>query len=143
MTLAQDKDADAVVATMVASSLAMSAVPTVNTVAFIGAMGAGVVAIGAIYGYKLAKDESWKLVKQFLQAAGFATGAAFATGKVIGLLLATTGIGYGAAVAIDAAVGSGTAYALGMAAKHYFKNDRNMEAAAKAYRDAAHRRRTN
>lgn len=135
MTSEQDSKADVIVGTMVTGALAMSVIPTVNTVAFIAAMGTGVVAIGAAYGVPLTKDESWKLVKQFLQGAGAATAAAFGVGKVISLLLATTGIGYGAAVAIDASVGSATAYAVGMAAKFYFKNDRNMQLAQQRFRE--------
>ncbi|MPY63687.1 DUF697 domain-containing protein [Streptomyces spongiae] len=137
MTQQQDSDSDKIIAGMVASTAAMAVAPGVNTVAFIGAMGAGVVSIGTVYGYTLTKDEGWKLGKQFLQGAGIAVGSAFGGAKVLTMLMATTGIGYGTAVALDAGINGLAAYVIGKAAKEYFKHDRNLKLAQQKAAEAA------
>lgn len=121
-----EQKADAIIAGMVTTGLAMATIPTpfLCTVPFVGAMATGVVAIGACYGTTLTKDEGWKLVKEFFKAAGFTYAGTIVGGKLIGFALAATGIGYAGYVALDAATAAAMAYGVGGAAKYYFAGGR-------------------
>ncbi|MGZ8159705.1 MAG: hypothetical protein ACXWT1_18330 [Methylobacter sp.] len=123
-----DECADKAINTMVAGAAGLAIIPAqVNWALYAGALGAGVIAIGLSYDVKLTKDEAWKLVKQFFLAAGFGFLAANLGAKFMAAALTTTGIGHVGAVALDASISGGTAYAIGGAAKAYFKGERNKD----------------
>jgi uncharacterized protein (DUF697 family) len=86
-------------------------------------MGAGVVAIGLCYDIKLTKDEGWKLVKQFIISAGFWFLSMNVGSKILSALMQSTGLGYGAGVALDAASSAAFAWAIGATAKEYFQRE--------------------
>ena len=109
-----NENADKAIAGMMATVVGTALVP---------AMGAGVVAIGLCYDIKLSKDEGWKLVKQFIMSAGFWFLSMNVGSKIISALMETTGIGYGAGVAIDAATSAAFAWAIGATAKEYFQRE--------------------
>lgn len=126
MGTVQDENADtAVVAMMTAASVAASVPGPVNWVAFSAVLGSGVVAIGLAYGTQVTKDEAYKLIKQFVLGAGFTFLALTVGSKILGTILAVTGLGYFAAVAMDVAISTAIAYAVGESAKAYFKGERN------------------
>ncbi len=119
-----DADADKEISNMVKAALGIALVPVVvNTALSATVLGAGCVAIGRAYGITITKDEAWKLVKQFLLGAGgWFLAMNFGT-KFFTMLLQATGFGYGVGVALDAAICSAAAYAIGGCAKSYFRND--------------------
>ena len=119
-----NENADKAIAGMMATVVGTALVPAhVNWALTASAMGAGVVAIGICYDVKLSKDEGWKLVKQFIMSAGFWFLSMNVGSKIISALMQTTGIGYGAGVAIDAATSAAFAWAIGATAKEYFQRD--------------------
>lgn len=119
-----NENADKAIAGMMATVVGTALVPAhVNWALTASAMGAGVVAIGICYDVKLSKDEGWKLVKQFIMSAGFWFLSMNVGSKIISTLMQTTGIGYGAGVAIDAATSAAFAWAIGATAKEYFQRE--------------------
>jgi hypothetical protein len=129
-----DEQADAVIKAMVAGMVAAAVVPAqVNWALIVAGMGTGVIAIGQCYGVEMTKDEAWKLIKQFFIAAGFTFMGLTIGTKFFSAMLASTGIGYGAAVCLDIALGAPLAYAVGSCAKTYFREDlhKKQDAAAK------------
>lgn len=119
-----NENADKSIAGMMATVVGTALVPAhVNWALTASAMGAGVVAIGLCYDIKLSKDEGWKLVKQFIMSAGFWFLSMNVGSKIISALMETTGIGYGAGVAIDAATSAAFAWAIGATAKEYFQRE--------------------
>lgn len=131
----QDAKADAVIASMVAAGVGGAVIPVVLTLPYIAALCAGVVAIGRCYGTELTKDEAWKLVRQLILAAGFTTMAVLTSSKLIAAILASTGVGYLGGVAMDAVSSAAIAYAVGGAAKSYFKGERNNQILGRQVRD--------
>jgi uncharacterized protein (DUF697 family) len=119
-----NENADKAIAGMLATVVGTALVPAhVNWALTASAMGAGVVAIGLCYDIKLSKDEGWKLVKQFIMSAGFWFLSMNVGSKILSALMETTGIGYGAGVAIDAATSAAFAWAIGATAKEYFQRE--------------------
>lgn len=119
-----NENADKAIAGMMATVVGTALVPAhVNWALTASAMGAGVVAIGLCYDIKLSKDEGWKLVKQFIMSTGFWFLSMNVGSKIISALMETTGIGYGAGVAIDAATSAAFAWAIGATAKEYFQRE--------------------
>ena len=129
-----NENADKAIAGMMATVVGTALVPAhVNWALTASAMGAGVVAIGLCYDIKLSKDEGWKLVKQFIMSAGFWFLSMNVGSKILSALMETTGIGYGAGVAIDAATSAAfaskkflipfTLQAIGATAKEYFQRE--------------------
>ena len=117
-----NENADKAIAGMMATVVGTALVPAhVNWALTASAMGAGVVAIGLCYDIKLSKDEGWKLVKQFIMSAGFWFLSMNVGSKILSALMETTGIGYGAGVAIDAATSAAFAWAIGLQQKNIFK----------------------
>ena len=134
---ARDQNADLAIGSMVAAVVATAIVPAhVNWALTAGAMGTGVVGIGLCYGVQLTKDEAWKLIQQFFVAAGGWFLAMNVGTKFMAAILQSTGIGYGPAVALDATISAAAAYALGQAAKEYFKGQRDMGKIGKIFRDS-------
>jgi len=132
-----DVQADVAIGTMVATVVGTALVPAyVNWALTATAMGTGVIAIGLCYDVKLTKDEAWKLVKQFIFAAGSWFLAMNIGAKILAALIESTGLGYGVAVALDAAVSAATAYAIGKTAKAYFKGERNQKELGKLFRES-------
>lgn len=120
----RDSNADVAIKTMMATIAGFVLVPAhVNWALIAGAMGAGVMAIGLIYDVKLNKDEAWKLIKQFIYAAGFMFAALNIGSKFFAAIAESTGIGYAGGVALDAAINIPLAYAVGCTAKAYFRKD--------------------
>ena len=119
-----NENADKAIAGMMATVVGTALVPAhVNWALTASAMGTGVVAIGLCYDIKLSKDEGWKLVKQFIMSAGFWFLSMNVGSKILSALMETTGIGYGAGVAIDAATSAAFAWAIGATAKEYFQRE--------------------
>lgn len=119
-----DENADFVINAMVAGIVAAAVIPAhVNWAFVMAGMGAGVMAIGRCYGVELSRQEAWKLIKQFFLAAGFTFMGLTIGAKLCSMLLASTGVGYFGAVAIDVAVSAPLAYAVGSCAKAYFRDD--------------------
>ena len=81
------------------------------------------VVTGLCYDIKLTKDEGWKLVKQFILSAGFWFLSMNVGSKILSALMESTGLGYGAGVAIDAASSAAFAWAIGSTAKEYFQRE--------------------
>jgi uncharacterized protein (DUF697 family) len=131
-----DEKADKVIAGLLASAAAAAAIPLPLTVPFMAVVAGGVVAIGSCYGVTLTKADAWKLIREFFKAAGFVWGAANVGGVVISWVLAVTGAGYPVAVTLDAATGMTVAYAIGHAAKHYFRGETSKDQIRAAMRDA-------
>lgn len=77
------------------------------------------------YGVQLTKDEAWKHITQFIRAAGLTFAGCYFGSQILSLILTSTGVGYPVAVAMDAAISGAIAYAVGAAAKAYFKGERN------------------
>jgi uncharacterized protein (DUF697 family) len=139
-----DENADAVIKAMVASIAAAAIIPAhVNWAVIMGLMGGGVVAIGHCYGVTMTKDEAWKLIKQFFMAAGFTFLALNVGSRMISMLLASTPLTYGAAVAIDIAAFCPMAYAIGGCAKSYFKGERDKARLGEIFRNRFQRARRN
>lgn len=133
----QDEQADRAIKAMVATVAATAIVPAhINWALTASAMGAGVMAIGRCYNCQLNKNEAWKLVRQFFLAAGSWFLAMNFGSKFFAMILQSTGIGYGAAVALDLAISSAAAYAIGAAAKEYFKGERDRGRIGKTFRQA-------
>jgi hypothetical protein len=116
-----DEMADNVIKGLVATGIACGAVPAPMLVPFMAAVASGVVAIGACYGVRLSTDEAWKLLREFFKAAGFVYCAALVGGQFITWIIGATGFGLPVALALDAAQAAGISYAVGGAAKNYFK----------------------
>jgi uncharacterized protein (DUF697 family) len=134
---ARDQNADLAIGGMVTAVVATAIVPAhVNWALTAGAMGTGVIGIGLCYGVELTKDEAWKLIQQFFAAAGGWFLAMNVGSKFLAAIIQSTGIGYGPAVALDAAISAAAAYALGEAAKAYFKGERDMGKIGKTFRDS-------
>ena len=120
-----EEKADAVIAGMVSAGLAGAVIPVQLTIPFMATVAGGVVGIGRCYGTELTKDEAWKLVREFFKAAGFTYMAINAGSLFISQALYVTGLGYPAAVAMDAASSTAIAYSVGAAAKAYFSGQRS------------------
>ena len=119
-----DNQADTAIKTMVSACIAGAIAPAmINPIVVAGAMGAGVVSIGICYDVKVTKDEAWKLIKQFFLAAGTMFLMVNMGGKFLSIILSSSGIGYGGAVAMDAALSAAQAYAVGACAKQYFRQE--------------------
>jgi uncharacterized protein (DUF697 family) len=119
-----DRRADVAVNTMVKSMVALALVPAhVNWALVATAMATGVVAIGLSYEVKLTRDEAWKLIRQFFMAAGLTFMMLQCGSKILAMILATTGIGYGGAVALDCAISAAQGYAVGMGAREHFRRE--------------------
>lgn len=137
MSSKQDKAADTAIAAMVTSVVGTAAVPAhINWALTASAMGVGVVAIGRCYGTELTKDEAWKLVRQFFIAAGGWFMAMQFGAKFFAMILSSTGIGHVGAFALDAAISGAAAYAIGAAAKEYFKGERDQGRLGRTFRSA-------
>lgn len=131
-----DNKADKVIKLMIKGMLGAAIIPAqVNWVFIATAMGTGVVSIGLCYGVELTKDEAWKLIKQFISAAGLTFIGLNVGSKILSMILATTGFGYFAAVALDAAISVALGYAVGESAKAYFKGERNNKELGKIFRE--------
>jgi len=131
----QDKAADDAINIMVTAAVGGAIIPAhVNWVVACSAMGIGVVSIGRTYGVQLNKDEAWKLIVQFIRSAGLTWAGLVLGSKIISIILASTGLGYIGAVALDAAVSGAVAYAVGSCAKAYFKGERNKEKLGSLFR---------
>ena len=119
-----DENADVVMNLMMAGLVAAAVVPPViNWPILAGAMGSGVVAIGRCYGVELSRVEAWKLIRQFILAAGFTFIGLQVGVQIVNLVLASTGVGYVGAAALQAAVAAPLAYAVGASAKAYFQGE--------------------
>lgn len=119
-----NEKADKAIKAMMATVVGTALVPAhVNWALTASAMGAGVVAIGLCYDIKLTKDEGWKLVKQFILSAGFWFLSMNIGSKLLSALMESTGLGYGAGVALDAATSAAFAWAIGATAKEYFQRE--------------------
>lgn len=121
-----DEKADTAIKTMIGTVIGTSVIPAyVNWAATAAAMGTGVVAIGMCYDVKLNKDEAWQLIKQFITAGGLWFAGMILGSRILSMIITSTGIGYFGAVAMDATVSAGLAYAIGESAKAYFKGTRD------------------
>lgn len=126
MSRSADEKADIAINAMVSAAVVFAAAPgPVNWAAFSTALGGGVVAIGLCYGVTITRSEGWKLVKQFVLGAGFTFVALNVGSKLFAVLLSLTGFGYVVGVALDAAISSAIAYAVGESARAYFKGEHN------------------
>ena len=133
----QDENADKAIKAMITAAVGTAVVPVyVNWALTASVLGSGVVAIGLCYGVELTKDEAWKLVKQFIVAAGTFFVAANLGSKFIAMVLQTTGVGYGVGFALDATMSAAVAYAIGETAKEYFKGERKMKRIGKTFRNS-------
>lgn len=120
----RDSKADAAIRAMIVAVIGTALVPAhINWALTASAMGVGVIAIGAAYDVKLNKDEAWKYIKQFFLAAGSWFIAMNIGSKIFSMILSSTGIGHVGAVALDSAVSSAAAYAIGACSKEYFRRD--------------------
>ena len=116
----RDENADTAIKAMVGAVVGTAIIPAhVNWALTASAMGAGVIAIAKCYGQNLSKEQSWRLVKDFFLAAGAWFIAMEIGTKIMSAILTTTGLGYGAAVALDGAISGAAAYAIGRVAKEY------------------------
>lgn len=121
---AADKRANTVIHQTVLQIAAASVIPAHVNWAFTATLlGIGVVRIGRVYGVTLSRKEAWKLIKQFLKAAGLWFVSVYVGSKVFAAMFETTGIGYVAGAAIDVTVSSSIAYAIGLTAKAYFRGE--------------------
>jgi uncharacterized protein (DUF697 family) len=107
----------------------------VNWALTVSIMCIGVAKIGKAYGVSLDKEESWKLIIQFFKAAslwfiGRAVGI-----KIVTAIIESTGSGYCVGVLLDRAISAALAYAIGGAAKAYFKGERDEEKIGAIVRD--------
>jgi uncharacterized protein (DUF697 family) len=132
-----DERADLIIKGMASTGVAGALIPLPLGIPFMGVVGAGVVSIGHCYGVELTKDQAWKLVRQFFKAAGFTYMALFVGWQFITGLGKATGFGYPVAVALDATQGAIIAYAVGAAAKAYFKGERDNKELGALLRNAA------
>jgi hypothetical protein len=133
----QDKNADTAIKAMITAAVGGAVIPAHVNWAFMAAvLGGGVVSIGLCYGVQLTKEEGWKLVQQFFVAAGTWFVALNFGSKFITMILQTTGVGYGIGYALDAAVSAAASYAIGQAAKEYFKGQRDMGKIGKIFRES-------
>jgi uncharacterized protein (DUF697 family) len=132
-----DDCADKVIVGMVGGAVGAAVIPAhVNWAVFASAMGAGVIGIGRCFGVQLNKEEAWQLVKQFVYAAGFAFLGVAVGSKILAAILSSTGIGHVGAVALDAAISSALAYAIGESAKAYFKGVKDKKELGRIFREA-------
>jgi uncharacterized protein (DUF697 family) len=131
-----DERADRIIKGMASTGVAGAVIPLPLAIPFMGAVGAGVVSIGRCYGVELTKDEAWKLVREFFKAAGMTYMAIAVSGQFITALAKATGFGYPVAVALDATQAAVIAYAIGAAAKAYFKGERNNKQLGAVLRNA-------
>lgn len=133
----QDEKADIAIKAMMGTVVGTAAIPAhVNWAFTATALGAGVVSIGFCYGVQLTKEEAWKLVQQFFLAAGTWFLAMNFGSKFLAMVLSSTGLGHGAAFAMDATISSAAAYAIGETAKEYFKGQRDMNKIGKTMRNS-------
>ena len=137
-----DQKADKIITGLITTGVAAGGVPIPLTVPFMAAVAGGVVAIGACYGVQLTRDEAWKLIREFFKAAGFVWMATAVGGQLGVLILAATGAGYPVALALDAVQGAVIAYAVGTAAKHYFKGQKSRDEIRAVMRSAVSEART-
>ena len=118
----RDESANGAISFMVSTVVATAVIPAaVNWTLTATALAGGVVKIANAYDISLGKEDGWKLVKQIFIAAGTWWISLNIGGKFITSLLQLTGLGYGAAIAMDAIVSGASAWAIGNAAKAFFK----------------------
>jgi uncharacterized protein (DUF697 family) len=134
--MTSDERADRIIKGMASTGVAVAVIPLPLGIPFMGAMGAGVVSIGRCYEVELTKDEAWKLIREFFKAAGMTYMATLMGWQFITALGKATGFGYPVAVALDATQAAVIAYAVGAAAKAYFKGGRSNEQLRAAIRNA-------
>jgi uncharacterized protein (DUF697 family) len=135
-TLTADEKADKIITGLMGTAVAGALIPLPLAVPFMAAVAGGVVAIGTCYGVTLTKNDAWKLVREFFKAAGL-TWTAINVGSVfISSVLYATGAGAPVAITMDVVQSTAIAYAVGQAAKHYFKGNRSRDELGARMRDA-------
>ena len=137
-----DKRANIAIRTMVVAAIGGAVVPVViSWPVFATATGAGVVAIGMCYGVSLTTSEAWKLIVQFIRAAGL-TFAGLAIGmELLSFVFLLTGAGYFVSAGLESVLAGSIAYAIGAAAKVYFKGERDNMKLGQVLRDAFQKKR--
>lgn len=119
-----NEKANVAIGTMVTAVIGTAALPAhVNWALTASAMGTGAAAIGKCYGFNLTKNEGWKLVKQFTLGAGLWFLGMNVGSKIISAVLESTGLGYAAGFAMDAATSAAFAWAIGATSKEYFQRE--------------------
>lgn len=119
-----NEKADLAIVAMVSAVTLEAAIPAhVNWAFAASTMGAGAAAIGKCYGCKLTNKEGWKLAKQFVIGAGFFYLSINVGSKMLSALMQSTGLGYGAGVALDATTSAAYAWAIGATSKEYFQRE--------------------
>jgi len=132
----QDKNADKVIVGMAASIAAAATLPlVVDYPILVSILATGVVSIGLCYGVKFTKDEAWKLIIQIIKAANHWKTFILFGSQLSALILESTGLGYFAGVTIQITTGVAVSYAIGAAAKEYFKGERDMGRIGKTFND--------
>ncbi len=120
--------ADAAIAAMVASVIATALVPAqVNWALTASLMSTGVCAIGLCYGVELSKGEAWMLIRQFVAAAGSWFVGMSVGSRLFFALVSSTGIGYAAAVVLDASASAALAFGIGACSKAWFEGERDRQ----------------
>jgi hypothetical protein len=137
-----DEKADKIIMGLTATGAAAGALPVPLLIPFMGTVAGGVVAIGACYGVGLSRDEAWKLIREFFKAAGFVWTSAFIGTQLIAWIVTTTGVGVPVAMALETAEATLIAYAVGTAAKHYFKGQKSRDEIRTVMRSAMSEART-
>jgi uncharacterized protein (DUF697 family) len=130
-----DERADRIIKGMATASAAMGVLP-IPVLPFMATAATGVVAIGRCYGVELTKDEAWKLIKQVFKAAGTTYMATYVGWNFILMLGKATGFGIPVAMVLDGAQSAAISYAVGAAAKAYFKGERNNKVLGAVLRNA-------
>ena len=118
-----NEKADLAIAAMMTCILGTGLPTRVDWAHTTSTMGAGAAAIGKCYGFKLTNKEGWKLAKQFVIGAGFFYLSINAGSKMLSALMQSTGLGYGAGVALDATTSAAFAWAIGATSKEYFQRE--------------------
>jgi uncharacterized protein (DUF697 family) len=117
-----DKRVDAIIRQMTGQVAAAAVIPAaVNWMVMTGIEVAGVMRIAAAYGRSIEEDRAKELLKKFTKLLGTWLAMAIGTGKILSFGLEATGAGYGAGVALDAAISASSTFAFGHAAKAYLK----------------------
>jgi uncharacterized protein (DUF697 family) len=120
MTMTKDQKADAIITSMSAGTAALAAMPPVVDMAvFAAAIGGSVVGIAACYDVTISKGDARKLIMDFIKYGGIA----FTGGKILSGVLKYTGVAYAAGGLIDAALYTTIAYAIGVTAKAYYRDE--------------------
>lgn len=141
--MTEDEKANRIIKRMMAGGAVAGGVPVPALVPFMGVVAGGVVAIGSCYGVQLTKGDAWKLIREFFRAAGFTFTAGMVGGHFTTWIISATGLGLPVALALDAAQCTLIAYAVGTAAKHYFKGATSRAELRTVMRDALAEARAN